>query len=125
MLLFDCDIHAEIRKENGKILTNFPVAVADIVMSESSPPLMINELFVELVTHSTPAVCSLENLSEKMSVSLSVCVCWGLMGTVNNIKFTLIKSASVNRHKIFPFARYSLSRLFVFFARKGKYHLPL
>lgn len=53
------------KTENGKILTTFPVVVADIIMFESSPPLMINELFVELVTHSTPAVCSLENLSRK------------------------------------------------------------
>lgn len=42
------------------LLTNFPVCSADTIMLESSPPLMINELFVEHATHMTAAICSLQ-----------------------------------------------------------------
>lgn len=76
------------KKKMRKKLTTFPVAAADIIMFESSPPLMINELFVELVTHSTPAVCSLENLSRKCII-----IVIRLLGTWDNLQYTLIKSA--------------------------------
>lgn len=46
-------------------LTNLPVSNLATMMLESSPPLMINDLFIEHVTHSTAAMCSLYRM-EKM-----------------------------------------------------------
>lgn len=41
-------------------LTNLPVENDAITILQSSPPLIINELFKADVTHSTVAVCSLQ-----------------------------------------------------------------
>lgn len=40
-------------------LTNFPIVKSDIIMLESSPPLMTKELFVEHATHKTDAIWDL------------------------------------------------------------------
>ncbi len=117
-LLFDCDIMRKHKKKMyKKILTTFPVAVADIIMFESSPPLMINELFVELVTHSTPAVCSLENLSRKCIYHCD----W--VDGVQSLIHPYQKCSLLISRKPFPFARYSFFfRIFLslFFFTKMK-----
>lgn len=40
-------------------LTNFPIVKSDIIMLESSPPLMTKVLFVEHVMHKTDAIWDL------------------------------------------------------------------